>query len=148
MSEIIVKVPAFYLHCLKLDPRAQLPKRAEGSVGYDLWPLSPGTVFSGQAVEIPLGFAAEFPPGYAAVVDDKSGPGFKGIMHLAGLLDPNFRNEWKLKIYNSGQLPFGYRPEKSICQVYFPLVAPETDAEWVAKLSETTRKGGWGSTGH
>lgn len=139
----------FYFKCKQLDSRAKLPKRAAGSAGYDVWPLEHGVIYSEKAASILLGFSAEFAPGWVALCRDKSGTGFKGLMHQAGVIDANYRGEWILRIYNSSESSYAYTPDKAIMQIIFVQVPPEVNAEWVSELSDTERgEGGWGSTGH
>lgn len=140
----------YQLRCKRLHENAKLPKRALSSAGYDVWPLFPGTIFPGNALEIPLGFAAEITPGHAAVFIDKAGPGFKGLIHLAGLVDADFRGEWKLKLFNSSNITYGFTSNKAVCQFLIIELPVETHLpEWVDVLSETERgAGGWGSSGH
>jgi len=132
----------------RLRPDAKLPKRAYDSAGYDLFPCESGTVQPGERAMIPLGFATAFTPGYVAVVDDRGSVGNQGVTHLAGVIDADFRGEWKCIMHNLGNTPWRYSPDKAIAQVLF-LKVESPDPEVVEELPETARGAGMlGSSGH
>lgn len=132
----------------RLNPIAKLPKRAYNSAGYDVWPTETGVIPSGQRKVIPLGFATAFDPGYAAIIDDRGSTGFKGLTHLAGVIDADYRGEYMVIMYNSATEPYEYSPDKAIAQILF-LKVEEPNVVEVATLPESIRDSGkLGSSGH
>ncbi len=132
-----------------LLPGGRVPCRAEpGSVGFDLFAPADGFIDPLCRATIPLGFKSEFTPGYVGKIFDKSGLASKqGICSFAGVIDPSYRGEWGVILYNSTQKVFRYRAGDKLAQVvFFKVELPE--ALEVSILSETQRgEGGYGSTG-
>jgi dUTP pyrophosphatase len=130
-----------------LDPRAKIPTRAFDSAGYDLFPLESGVIIAGEKVNIPLGFATSFSSNYVAIIDDRGSTGNKGLTHLAGVIDADYRGEWILMMMNLGKENFHYSSSKAIAQALFLKVAA-FETEIVESLDETTRGDGkLGSSG-
>jgi dUTP pyrophosphatase len=95
-----------------------------------------------------LGFAMEFPTGYAAIIKDKSSlPNQYGIHTMGGVFDAGYRGEYNVQLINLGQDPVTIEAGRKIAQiVLFPIVIP-TITE-VNELSDSTRGNGrFGSTG-
>lgn len=124
----------------KLDPRAKIPTRAYESAGYDLFPLNSGIATRGDVTKIQLGFASAIEPGFVAVVDDRGSTGRRGLCHLAGVIDADFRGEWIVMMGNIGPYDFEYGPDKAIAQVLF-LKCEEITGLIVDDLPGTVRGG-------
>lgn len=137
MNKILIK---------RLRDQAKIPTKAYHSAGYDLYPAMAGVIKAGEQVMIPLGFATEFPSGYAAIIDDRSGTGNKGISHMAGVIDSDYRGEWGVILRNFATTDFVYGPEKAVAQVLFVQVeAPNW--EWSESLADSFRgEKGFGSS--
>jgi dUTP pyrophosphatase len=139
-----------HLHVLLL-PGGRLPSRAAGdqdAVGYDLYAPADGFIDPMQRSVIPLGFKTEFTPGYVGKIFDRSGLAAKsGILSLAGVIDPSYRGEWGIILYNTTHKVFRYSAGDRLGQaVFFKVELPEVCL--VTLLSETVRGvGGYGSTG-
>jgi dUTP pyrophosphatase len=130
----------------RIRESAKMPTKAYHSAGYDLYPAMSGTIKPGEQVQIPLGFEAEFPGGYVAQIDDKSGIGNKGLSHMAGVIDSDYRGEWLIILRNFSDKDFIFTPEKSVAQVLFIQVESPI-FEWADKLGETFRgEGKFGSS--
>ena len=119
-----------------------------GDVGLDLHSLERYILKSGEQRIFFLGFAMEFPRGYAALVKDKGSlPKNAGIHTMAGVYDAGYRGEYNVNLINLGKEPYEINIGDKIAQlVIFPVAIAkikETD-----KLSETRRgEGRFGSTG-
>jgi dUTP pyrophosphatase len=98
----------------KLHQNATRPSRAYQSAGYDLFPVGNGIVPVLRKVIIPLGFATEFSPDYVALIQDRGSTGMRGIIRLAGVVDGDFRNEWKVILFNSGPDFLAFGPDKAV----------------------------------
>jgi len=109
----------------KLHRNARLPERKYQSAGYDLFPINEGCIVQGKRAIIDLGFATEFDPGWVALIFDRGGMGIKGMIRLAGVIDSDYRGEWKVVLHNLSETDHYYGPDKAIAQVLFmPFFAP------------------------
>lgn len=131
----------------RTHPDAKLPERAHNSAGYDLFACDRMLLGPGDVKLIPVGIAVEFPPGYAALIWDRSGMGRKGIHRFAGVIDADYRGNWGVILCNHTPLPHRIEVGDKIAQVVFQKVE-SWPIEEVTELSDTARgEGGWGSTG-
>lgn len=133
----------------KLDNLAKIPHYAHpGDVGLDLHALKAQIIMPGERQLFNLGFALEFPTGFAAIVKDKSSlPKEAGLHCLGGVFDAGYRGEYNVLLINLGSKPYSVEPGQKIAQlVIIPVVIAELTE--VAALSESARgTGGFGSTG-
>jgi len=133
----------------KLNPSAILPTYAHpGDVGMDLYSLENYALQPGERHIFPLGFALEFPLGYAAIVKDKSSLPKNGGLHtMGGVFDAGYRGEYNVLLINLGNEPYEIKQGHKIAQlVVYPVVIAQL--EEVNELSESERgTGGFGSTG-
>lgn len=133
----------------KLRPDAVVPAYAHpGDVGLDLYCLENYKLQPGERKIFNLGFALEFPDGYAAIVKDKSSlPRNGGVHTLGGVFDAGYRGEYNVNLVNLGSQPYQIEQGNKIAQL---LIVPAVRAELepADQLSETTRgTSGFGSTG-
>lgn len=137
------------LKILKLNPSTKLPSYAHpGDVGMDIYSLEDKLLEPGERYVFFLGFALEFPEGYAAIMKDKSSlPKNAGIHVMGGVFDAGYRGEYNVNLINLGKEPYQIHIGDKIAQlVIFPVAIAEL--EEVEKLSETSRgHGRFGSTG-
>lgn len=121
-----------------------------GSAGLDIHAAvsSDCIVNPGVVAIVPTGFALELPIGTEAQIRTRSGLALKQIIVLnaPGTIDSDFRDEVKVILMNVGTAPFTISKNMRIAQMviskYERVTLRDTDA-----LSETSRKGGFGSTG-
>lgn len=85
----------------RLYPPARLPERAYNSAGFDLYSAEWAWVRPGQTKLVGLGLAAEFSPGFVALVWDRSGMGVRGMHRFGGVIDSDYRGEWKVTLHNA-----------------------------------------------
>jgi dUTP pyrophosphatase len=131
-----------------LHPDFKLPILATpGSGAWDLFTPRDWTVLNGSVDTIPLGFAVEIPVGYRMQLCDRSGLARKKGLHvLAGLIDSDYRDEVGVVLANFGPIPAYFLKNDRICQ--FKIEKIESISIFSSSiLSETSRKGGFGSTG-
>jgi dUTP pyrophosphatase len=133
----------------KLNPVAKIPNYAHpGDVGMDLYSTENHTLAPGERHVFPVGFALEFPTGYAAIVKDKSSlPKNFGIHTMGGVFDAGYRGEYNVQLINLGTEPCTIEVGQKIAQlVILPIIIPELVE--VDELSQSARgTGGFGSTG-
>lgn len=127
-----------------------LPSRATvGSAGIDLAAAQEATVWPGRRVRIPTGFAVEVPSGAVGLICPRSGlAATHGItvLNAPGILDSDFRGEVGVILHNAGDLKFTVDRGDRIAQL---VIVPMVDLSCVEtdELSDTSRVGGFGSTG-
>lgn len=133
----------------KLHPEAKLPTYAHpGDVGMDLYSLEDYDLKPGERKIFSVGFALEFPEGYAAIVKDKSSlPNKAGLHTMGGVFDAGYRGEYNVNLINLGQEVYHVEKGDKIAQlVIYPVII--ADLEEVEVLAESSRgEGRFGSTG-
>ena len=132
-----------------MHPDAIMPNYAHpGDVGLDLFSLEDCLLKPGERKIFLVGFALEFPEGYAAIVKDKSRlPKNAGIHTMGGVFDAGYRGEYNVNLINLGEESYKIEKGNKIAQlVIFPVVI--ATLEEASELSETSRGDGrFGSTG-
>jgi dUTP pyrophosphatase len=138
----------------RLSPYAHVPTyHSEGAVGMDLHAALPPGAFvdieAGRHALVPLGFSAEIPEDYWVLIAARSGLAVKhGITCLCGVVDPDFRGEWHVCLFNGGTKPFHIVEGDRIAQAVVHFRSPMRFVETKEELTYTNRgDGGWGSTG-
>lgn len=144
----------------KLDEGAQLPTRAtDGSAGYDLYCLKDTKVPRKEVthgnretgfVMVPTGVHVAIPEGYVGLLFIRSSIAVKRHLVLSnacGVIDSDYRGEIGVPIVNMSALtdPWVFRHERVAQLVIVPCFIG-TPVE-VESLGETSRTGGFGSTG-
>ncbi len=133
----------------KLNPKVVMPSYAHpGDVGLDLYALEDYELQPGESKIFFLGFALEFPTGYAAIVKDKSSLPKNGPVHtMGGVYDAGYRGEYNVNLINLGNQPYKIEMGNRIAQLLIIPVAL-AELEEAEKLSDTSRGSGrFGSTG-
>jgi dUTP pyrophosphatase len=146
--------PAARVRLARLPGAEDLPLPAPatgGSAGVDLAAaverdlvLPPG----GRA-RVPTGLRIALPPGFEGQVRPRSGLALRGLVlpNSPGTIDPDYRGEVQVIVWNAGSEPLTIRRGDRIAQL---VVAPVARVEWeeVAELDATARgEGGFGHTG-
>ena len=139
------------IKALKMHPDAQVPRYAHigpyGDLAADLYAVSEWRLEPGETVAIPTGIAIGLPPGYGALVEDRSGMALRGLTTLAGVIDPGYRGEIKVVLTNLSSLVHTIFRGDRIAQLRI-VQKIEADFELVELLDETPRNtGGFGSSG-
>ena len=133
----------------KLKPESILPTYAnEGDVGMDLYALENYELQPGERRIFWLGFATEFPTGYAAIVKDKGSLPNKGGIHtMGGVFDAGYRGEYNVNLINLGNEPYKIEKGNKIAQlIIYPIII--AGLEEVEELSDSQRGDGrFGSSG-
>lgn len=132
----------------RLNPEAKLPCYAHpGDVGLDLYSLEEYTLQPGERRIFPVGFAMEFPAGFAAIIKDKSGISKNGLHTFGGVYDAGFRGEYNVGLVNLNTTPYHFEKGNKLAQlIIFPVAI--ADLEEVVELSDSSRgTGQYGSTG-
>jgi len=133
----------------KLRPDAITPHyNHEGDAGMDLYAVEDIILWPDEPVAVPTGLSIELPTGYVALVWDKSGLSLKeGIKTMAGVMDSNYRGEYKIVLINTTNQYYYIDKGDKIAQLLIQPVM-RAEVEETRELSETSRgSGGFGSTG-
>lgn len=145
-----------------LHPNFRTPTRATDlSGGFDIYMPEPGCVEEiwsrcseedpvARPVKVPLGFAAEVPEGYVALLLPRSGRGIKEGLELentCGVIDADYRGQWFAFLSTKSGAESRWQTGDRVLQ--FILVPVHTPSLVVVdSVSKTDRgTGGFGSTG-
>src|ERR1700728_1478217 len=135
----------------KRHPAAMLPSYAHGpdeDAAMDLRALERVVLSPGAAQGVPTGIAIELPRGHEAQVRPRSGLALKhSITVNFGTIDPGYRGEIRVVMFNLGQADYVVEKGDRIAQL---IVAPYDAVEWEEgeDLTGTARgAGGFGSSG-
>ena len=132
----------------KLHKDAIIPKYAHpGDVGMDVLSLEQKTLKPGEHHIFFVGFAMEFPEGYAAIIKDKGSISKAGLHTMGGVYDAGYRGEYNIHLVNLGSEPYTVEVGNKIAQIIiYPVEIPEI--EEAKELSDSSRgEGRFGSTG-
>jgi len=133
---------------LALNEDAVIPQKGtEQSAGFDLVSMVDCTIRQGAPVAIPLGFATEIPTNIHCRIESRSGMALKNAVVLTGVIDSDYRGEWKVIMGNLGTEVISISKGQRIAQGVFR-ETPKVRFEAVSDLLKTSRgAGGFGSTG-
>ena len=125
--------------------------KTAGAAAMDIYMPNEAGVHSGCSEHFDLGFATEIPEGYCALVMPRSGVGVNsgvGIRNTIGLIDADYRGEWKARITVDEERDFYFIDKgERVLQALF-VKCENLPIEIVDELGETERgEGGHGSTG-
>lgn len=146
------------LYFKKVDPRATLPTQRKGDVGLDIRCLDDFEIPPGKTMKLKTGLMLAKSPESSLgsiflKIEDRSSMALKGVFSHGGIIDPTYRGEFHVILYNSSDAPYKAKAGDKIAQaVVYPAAfnyqwsfstCEETD-----EVEETARgAGGFGSTG-
>ena len=136
----------------QLHQNFKMPTRGtDYAGGYDIYMPEKGTMMPGVTYGqmVPLGFSAEVPVGYVALLLPRSGAGAKhgvSLNNTVGVIDADYRGEWMACLRVKNGLPHRWEEGDRLLQfILVPVNTPELVL--VKELSSTERgEGGFGST--
>jgi dUTP pyrophosphatase len=140
MSKILIK---------KLHPDAVLPSYSrDGDIGMDICSNVDIAIPARQRVIVSTGIAMALPTNHAGLIWDRSGMAAKhGIKTMGGVIDPNYRGEWGIILYNTTDADYQVNKGDRIAQVLIQKVEI-LPLEEVVELTDSNRgEGGFGSSG-
>ncbi|MAG24614.1 dUTP diphosphatase [Candidatus Pacearchaeota archaeon] len=120
---------------------------SEEAAGFDLYAVEDVLIEPGERVMIGTGVGMSIPEGYCFKFRDRSGLGAKGVTHFGGLIDSDYRGEFKVVLFNSSKE--GYKIEKGD-RIIQAVIVPVMRAEFekIDELEGSGRgEGGFHSTG-
>lgn len=133
----------------RLNHDVVLPKYAyPGDAGLDLYSRENYTLKPDERHEFALGFALEFPKGFAGLIWDKGSISFlHGIHTIGGVFDAGYRGEYKIMLINLSRKTHKIKKGDKIAQL---LIQPVENVKLieVSAISKSRRgQGRLGSTG-
>lgn len=137
----------------KVHPDAKLPTRAHvGDLGYDLYSVEDVRFNDGKTNLVHTGIVMNLPPGYGAVIKDRSSMALRGFRVSAGVIDNGYCNELKVVLtWNAtdrGGIDMYIASGDKIAQL---ILVPVPTAEVVEVdeiiIPDTRGHDGFGSTG-
>ena len=139
------------LKIVRLTPNAYLPlKGTPYAAGYDLFSIVDTVVQPGRRTVVSTGIQIELPPNVYGRIAPRSGLSVKhGIQIGAGVIDPDYRGEIKVVLFNHDDKPFYIKPGYRIAQLVLErFESPSVIDVTGTILSDTKRhEDGFGSTG-
>jgi len=138
-----------YFKVHKLHEDATYPTRGSAEAGaYDLYSPFAMTILPGQTQLVALGIACDFPCGQVAVTKDRSSMAGKNIFVVGGVMDSDYRGEWKILLHNASPNTYHVEADDRVAQV-MRFDVHQTDVTPVARveMNEGRGKKGFGSTG-
>ena len=140
MSKILIK---------KLHPDAVLPSYSrDGDIGMDICSNVDIVIPARQRVIVSTVIAMALPANHAGLIWDRSGMAAKhGIKTMGGVIDPNYRGDWGIILYNTTDADYQVNKGDRIAQVLIQKVEI-LPLEEVDELPDSNRgEGGFGSSG-
>lgn len=130
----------------KLHPDAKAPTYGtHNSAGFDLYSIEDKIINSGETVIVKTGIALEIPEGKAVFLWDRSGMGMNSVHRLAGLLDSDYRGEYKIVLHNLKKEHYkikkGDKIVQGVIQDYY-----KAEFREVRELSDSVRGENWNSS--
>ncbi len=136
----------------------KIEKATRGSAAFDLF-ATEDVLVGDEAVAVKTGVKTEFHPGLVAIIKEKSGLALKGVEVKAGVIDSDYRDEWKVLLRFPQKLNWKCAPIEHIEQtiniqkgmkiaqaILFELPTIELMGEGIT-IKDEVREGGFGSTG-
>lgn len=153
----------------KLDDEAIIPTVSQGNVGFDLSCISYTTLLPGKVTKISTGLAFADSLGYSLIgeklaakaigvvpffkIEGRSGLASKGIFPVGGIIDPSYRGEICVLLFNSTDYNYNFHCGERIAQLVCyhslsPLDGSQISFEEVMEVSQSDRGDkGFGSSG-
>lgn len=121
-----------------------------GAAAVDLQVSECCKIKPGHTLKVRTQVCIAMPEGICALILPRSGLGSAGLIlaNSVGLIDPDYRGEILVALYNRSDKPFNLKEGERIAQmVFMPFLRPELVV--VKKFTEQTERGagGFGSTG-
>lgn len=144
----------------KVHQDAVMPSQKEGNVGFDLSSIEDVNISPGRVLVIDTGIkisAEIYHPSRRTVpfmkIEGRSGLASKGVFPVGGIIDPNYRGNIKVCLYNSGLDFFEVKKGDRIAQLVCYLTMSKNEyadviweeVEWVNESERGDQ--GFGSSG-
>lgn len=102
------------------DCAGKTPARSTaGAAGYDLYSFEECEIPPKEFRLVRTGLVTSFSPFWVALIFDRSGYAARGLHRFAGVIDCDFRGEWKVILYNTTDKTVFVRLNDRIAQFLF-----------------------------
>lgn len=130
----------------KLNPDAKIPTSSnEHAAGFDIYSCEDYELKPGETYAVKTGISMEIPSGKVCLIWDRSGMGFKGIHRFAGVIDSDYRGEFKIILFNSTKQSYSIKKHDRIAQgIIQDYYKPEFIE--VEELEDSERGHNWNSS--
>lgn len=121
-------------------------KGREGDAGFDLTVSAACNLMPGKPTAVPMNLWLELPAGWCALAHPRTSNILRGV-HVAGLIDPNYRGQLNVLCTNLTLDPIYLNPGDRVGQI---LILPVPDVRFVRvdSLTPSDRGDAWnGSSG-
>jgi dUTP pyrophosphatase len=125
-------------------------KATSGSAGYDIASAEDAVIQPGHRSLISTGLYLSMPIDFEAQIRSRSGLAAKHgiiVLNAPGTIDSDYRDEVKVILYNTSHNDFRVEKGMRIAQMVFAKLEQCELHETKENLTDTDRKGGFGSTG-
>ena len=85
----------------KCNDEATTITTQDGDVGYDIYADKDAVIGPGQVVKVGTGIKTQLEGDFYPQLFSKSSMAAEGIMTQGGVMDPSYRGEWKVLLFNS-----------------------------------------------
>ena len=133
----------------RLYPDSKLPTKAHSTdLGYDLYCVGQYTLMPGKITLLTTGIACNFPPGFGGLIRDRSSIATqRGVIVVAGVIDPEYIGEIKVALLNTTQKTVMIDNREKIAQLLLTPVVNASSIKEVSELHKTIRgEKGFGSS--
>lgn len=132
-----------------LDEGAYMPTRGyETDAGLDLRCMEHEYLEAHESAEVNTGVHLVIPEGYAGVLVSKSGLNVKKGITTTGLIDANYTDSIRVRVYNHSEEYVHFEPGDKITQIVFVKIPKvELVMQEVLNLGSLRLDNGYGSTG-
>jgi len=131
-----------------IHKNSKLPKQKVGYAGWDIIAVNSGDIFPSEIGTINTGLVlADTPFSYTTgglsmlKIEGKFGIARKGVFPISGIIDPYYREEIKVLLYNSYLSVFSYEPGDIIAKIVcYPVHSNNADGKVSIIESNTVNK--------
>lgn len=132
-----------------MTQNARLPTQgSKHAVGFDLYTPRTFSLEAEQHRLIPLGIKSSFRNDWSALIWQRSGLGTRSVDVLGGVVDPDYRGEWKVILINHAKTPIHFIAGDRIAQAVFQPVYTGACRNGAVQCDTGRGDKGYGSTGN
>lgn len=137
------------LYVRRIHPAAKLPSfQSPEAAGMDLFAIQHVDLPQNQWVKMKTGIEVACPPGTYGRIAPRSSLALRsGISILAGVIDPDYRGELQVVLFNPSQEKLCIQPGDRIAQLILEYICVPRIVETQTLQATTRGAGGFGSTG-
>jgi len=131
------------------SPHARIPTQGSArAAGYDVYSTTDCDIKPQTIQKVPLHFTIIPPQGTYIQLHSRSGLASKGVIVYAGVIDPDFRGDITVLLFNSSQSTHSIKRGDRIAQLVFHNIATPVILQEQTLEPTDRAEGGFGSTDH